>query len=85
MPPRVHADTRKDANDDFNIYLNSLLSADMQAEAYWHEIEHIRRGHFYQTERPVAELEAEARQHNEDGETKEDKIREMAHKGYYWP
>lgn len=81
MPPTVHADTRRDANGDYNVYINSLLSADMQAEAYLHELEHIRRGHFDQEGRPVEELEQEARAH---GEANEDLFRQMAHQGFTW-
>ena len=52
--------TVKDDEGDYNIYINARLSEDERVDAYWHEIEHIRLGHFYQHDRPVAELEAEA-------------------------
>lgn len=59
LPDSVPAVTVKDGNDDYNMYINARLSADARAKAYWHEIEHIRRGHFY-SQRPVADLEREA-------------------------
>ena len=79
MPYTIHADTRKDANGDYNVYLNSLISSEAQEEAFLHELEHIRRGHFYQHDRPIEEMEAEAKAH---GEAKEDPFREMAHAGF---
>ena len=81
MPYTIHADTRKDANGDYNVYLNSLISSDAQEEAYLHELEHIRRGHFYQHDRPTEEMEQEAKAH---GEADEDIFRQMAHKGFTW-
>lgn len=59
MPETIHGVTRKDAEGDYNIYINAKLSADGRALAFRHEVEHIRLGHFYE-ERPVAELEKEA-------------------------
>ena len=59
MPETIHGVTRKDAEGDYNVYINAKLSADGRAEAFRHEIEHIRLGHFYE-ERPVADLEREA-------------------------
>ena len=81
MPYTIHADTRKDANGDYNVYLNSLISSEAQEEAYLHELEHIRRGHFYQHDRPTEEMEQEAKAH---GEADEDIFRQMAHKGFTW-
>lgn len=59
MPVTFKAFTIKDADDNFNIYVNARLDADTRANAYRHEIEHIRLGHFYD-DRPVAIKEAEA-------------------------
>ena len=49
--------TIKDSNDDYNVYINSRLSADKQKAALEHELEHIRRGHFWDEIRTVKELE----------------------------
>lgn len=48
-------------NDDgsFDIYLNSRNPEEKRRRWLDHELEHIRRDHFYR-ESPVAELEAEA-------------------------
>lgn len=59
MPVTFKAFTIKDADDNYNIYVNARLDADARANAYRHEIEHIRLGHFYD-DRPVAVKEAEA-------------------------
>ena len=50
--------TIKDADDNYNIYVNARLAASQQQDALQHELEHIRRGHFWD-ERPVRELEKE--------------------------
>ena len=74
MPVAFKAFTIKDADDNYNIYVNARLDADTRANAYRHEIEHIRLGHFYQ-ERPVADMEKEAEQYvktNEDEERQVD-------------
>ena len=49
-------------NDDgtFEIYINALLPEEKQAETLAHELEHIRRDHFYNDVAPVEKLEAEA-------------------------
>lgn len=76
MPLSLRGATVKDENGDYNMYLNARLSDEERVKAYRHEIEHIRQGHFYQ-ERPVADLEREARH----GEGNEDKKREVDHTG----
>lgn len=51
-----------DENGDYNIYLNDRISYDAQAEAFRHEVEHIRQGHFYTYEDlQVLENQAEYR------------------------
>lgn len=59
LPETVHGVTRRDAEGDYNVYINARLSADGRVAAYRHEMEHIRLGHFYD-DRPVAEKENEA-------------------------
>ena len=49
-----------DENDDFNVYLNSKYSAEVQADALHHEFEHIRQGHFYRYDELVSLLEQQA-------------------------
>lgn len=81
MPGTLPAVTRKDADGNYNIYINAAVSIEKQNEAYWHEVEHIRRGHFYEYDADVDDLEYEANQHGEANETT---IRQMAHKGFTW-
>ena len=52
-------------NDDgsFDIYINSDLCEARQQECLEHELEHIRKDHFYQETEPVARLELEAKKH----------------------
>ena len=60
LPPSIRGATVKDAEGDYNIYLNARLNDDERVKAYWHEIDHIRRGHFYD-ELPVAEKEKQVK------------------------
>ncbi len=48
-------------NDDgsFDIYLNTLYPEPALEDALRHELEHIRRGHFY-SDKPIREKEDEA-------------------------
>jgi len=71
FPESIPAVTRKDSEGDYNIYINAKLSADGRAAAFRHEIDHIRRGHFYQ-DGPVKEKEKEA------DDTKENDLGKMA-------
>jgi hypothetical protein len=47
LPIGVDGITVLDENGDYNVYLNDRLSYDAQAEAFRHEVEHIKQGHFY--------------------------------------
>lgn len=58
LPETVRGFTVKDENDDYNIYINARLSEDGRAAAFRHEVDHIRRGHFYD-QKTVAEKEQE--------------------------
>lgn len=58
LPYRVKGMTVKDDEGDYNVYLNARYSPDEQAIAFRHEVEHIKRGHFYQ-DRPVLDMENE--------------------------
>jgi hypothetical protein len=61
LPPKIHGATVKDENGDYNMYLNARDSEERRVRAYWHEIDHIRLGHFYRTDEFVAMLEAEVK------------------------
>lgn len=50
LPVGVGGITVLDENGDYNVYLNDRLSYDAQAEAFRHEVEHIKQGHFYKYE-----------------------------------
>lgn len=59
LPTDVPGITVLDDNGDYNIYLNDRLSCDAQANAFRHEVEHIRQGHFY-TYEDIGVLEEQA-------------------------
>ena len=50
LPTGVSGITVLDENGDYNVYLNARLSCDAQADAFRHEVEHIKQGHFYRAE-----------------------------------
>ena len=58
MPVVVRGVTLPDDEGDYNMFLNARLFAAMRADAYRHEVEHIRLGHFY-SPKSVAEKELE--------------------------
>lgn len=47
LPAAVRGVTVKDAEGDYNVYLNARMADEARVLAYRHEIDHIRRGHFY--------------------------------------
>ncbi len=47
MPLHVKGLTVKDENGDYNIYLNSDIPDEKRVNAFRHELEHIKHGHFY--------------------------------------
>ena len=47
MPIRMIGVTLLDESGDYNVYINSRLSADSQREVLNHEMLHIRRDDFY--------------------------------------
>ena len=59
LPIGVDGITVLDENGDYNVYLNDRLSYDAQAEAFLHEVEHIKQGHFY-TDEDIILLEERA-------------------------
>ena len=56
LPYTIKGLTVLDEEGDYNIYLNARLSPDIQAEAFRHEVEHIKNGDFY-TDESVADKE----------------------------
>lgn len=60
LPEGIRGFTVKDENEDYNVYINAKLSADVRAETFRHEIDHIRRGHFYSS-MPVSVKEKEVK------------------------
>lgn len=59
FPVEIPGITVLDQNGDYNVYLNDKLSYDAQADAFRHEVEHIKQGHFYRWDE-IAFLEEEA-------------------------
>lgn len=59
LPLTVKGVTVLDENGDYNVYINVLLSFDVQQKATKHELKHIRKEHFYDFE-PVIHNELEA-------------------------
>ncbi len=47
LPIGVDGITVLDENGDYNVYLNARISCNAQADAFRHEVEHVRQGHFY--------------------------------------
>lgn len=59
LPAKVRGVTVLDENDDFNVYINTVLSPEVQKKAAQHELRHIRKNHFYNSD-PVIVNELEA-------------------------
>ena len=47
LPYSVRAVTLPNEDDTFNIYVNSNLPEELQKSAVEHELNHIRKDHFY--------------------------------------
>ena len=60
LPYGIKGATVKDAEGDYNVYINARYSGDIQVTAFRHELEHIKNGDFY-TEDPVYIKEAKNR------------------------
>lgn len=59
FPLKVKGVTVLDCNGDYNVYINTLLSDELQRKATKHEIKHIEKEHFYNFD-PVIHNELEA-------------------------
>jgi len=57
LPRKVHGMTVLDENGFYNVYINCLLSREMQRDAYDHELEHIRRDDFSKQDLPLEMVE----------------------------
>lgn len=58
MPNTIKAYTATDANNDYNVYINSNLCFDAQEQAKQHELEHIKKSHLYSS-KTAKQCEAE--------------------------
>ena len=59
LPPAVEGVTVPNDDGTFDVYINSKLSLEKQGQVLMHELEHIKKDHFY-NEDPVWINEAEA-------------------------
>lgn len=59
LPLTVEGATVLDADGNYNVYINVLLSYDIQQKTARHELTHIKKEHFYDFE-PVVHNELEA-------------------------
>lgn len=60
LPYSVRGYVQEDPNGDFNIYVNSRLSYEMQQATIKHELNHIEQDHFYNDIKEIETIEAEA-------------------------
>lgn len=63
LPYKVDGFTVKDSEGDYNVYINARHSDGKRVETFRHELDHIKRGHFYRSE-PVSVLEYETKTSN---------------------
>lgn len=59
LPDRVGGVSVPNNDGSFDIYINSLLPPGQQQETLEHELEHIRREHFY-LDIPIGQIERQA-------------------------
>ncbi|MBE6891826.1 MAG: ImmA/IrrE family metallo-endopeptidase [Ruminococcaceae bacterium] len=57
LPSTVHGVTVRDEDGNYNIYINSSLSADARKRAIEHELKHINRGDFEDICSDISDLE----------------------------
>ena len=60
LPRHINAVTVMDEEGYYSVYLNANLSYDECKKAFQHEMEHVKREHFY-TDTPVCLCEKEAK------------------------
>lgn len=59
LPRRVEGVTVPNDDGSFSIYINSLLSEEKQKNVLRHELEHIKKEHFY-IDMPIERMERQA-------------------------
>ena len=59
LPRRVEGVTVPNDDGSFSIYINSLLPEDRQQNVLRHELEHIKKEHFY-IDMPIERMERQA-------------------------
>lgn len=59
LPLAIEGATVLDADGNYNVYINTLLSYETQKRTVRHELAHIKKEHFYDYE-PVVHNELEA-------------------------
>lgn len=61
LPPKIKGVTVVDSDGDYNVYINILLSNDVQRKTQKHELRHIIKDHFHNIDPVIInELEANA-------------------------
>lgn len=61
LPPKIKGVTVVDFDGDYNVYINTMLSDDVQRKTQRHELKHIIKDHFYNYDPVIInELEANA-------------------------
>lgn len=53
FPYKIAGTTIPDENGDYNVYINSQISHDMQCKTLKHELSHIAHEHFYDDKNAV--------------------------------
>lgn len=61
FPLTIEGATVLDADGNYNVYINTLLSEETQRKTTIHELKHIKKDHFYDYN-PVIHNELEANQ-----------------------
>ena len=79
LPIRVEGVTVPNDDGSFSIYINSLLSEEKQKNVLRHELEHIKKEHFY-IDMPIERMERQA-----DGERLYGVLRPPAGKMAHFP
>lgn len=59
LPYSVRAFTLPDEQGDYNVYINSSLSAEQRQRSFLHELRHIKRDDFYKSDLSVSEIESQ--------------------------
>lgn len=58
MPSRVRSFVHETIDGDYTVFLNGKLSAEMQREAYEHELDHIKH-HDFDSDQKADQIEKE--------------------------